>query len=74
MKRLEIKYKDGSSSNITNKSKNATNSVFKSHIELINHKRVKSATIFTYPIKDHKPLIIIADGKIINALEDNRKI
>ena len=72
MKRLEIIYKDGSSCNVSNNSRNTTNSIFKAHMDPVNPKRVKSATIFTYPIKLNKPLVLISNGIIINTLEEKK--
>jgi len=69
VRRLEITYKDGSSYNVSNKAKNATNTVFKAYIDSINPKRVKSAIIFN----NSSQLVLIKDGIIINGLEDIKK-
>ena len=70
MKRLEIIYKDGSSCDVGNRTKNTTNAMFKAHIDSINPKRVKTAILYVRS----SPLVLIKDGIVINRLEDIKEI
>jgi len=68
MKRLEIIYKDGSSCDVGNRTKNNTIAMFKAHIDSINPKRVKTAILYVRS----SPLILIKDGIVINRLEETK--
>lgn len=67
-KQLRIEYKDGVKVKVTNK--NGNTEVLKRYLQNINLTRVYNCAIYTYPLKDNEPLVLVKNG-IVN---ENNKI
>lgn len=60
-KQLRIEYKDGGKIKLTNSK--ATNTViFVNYLKQIQVNSILNASIYTYPVKDNKPLILVENG------------
>ncbi|WP_333657012.1 hypothetical protein [Tissierella praeacuta] len=70
MKRLTIKYVNGGKTDISNKRKGLTNKFFQKYMDQYVRpiSNVKSAILYTYPLKNNEPLVLIEDGKVVNEL------
>lgn len=68
MKKLEVVYRDGGRIRVTNKRKNCSNDIFKNYMGELCPYDIESAILYTYPLKDNTPLILIKDGETINNL------
>lgn len=67
MKRqLRINYKDGGRTKITNSSYRAEDiEFFRMYTEKIDPVTVENAAIYTYPLKDNVPLVIVDAGEVL---------
>lgn len=65
-KQLVVEYKDGGKVKITNL-KCKDNSMFINYLRGIAVSSIKKAVLYTYPIKDNEPLILVENGVSINA-------
>lgn len=62
MKRqLRIEYKDGSKVKITN-GKETNMSFFAKYFGKLSIGSIQNAAIYTYPLKDNEPFILVEDG------------
>jgi len=70
LKRLTIKYMNGGKTDISNKRRGLTNKFFQKYMDQYGRpiSNVKSAILYTYPLKNNEPLVLIEDGKIVNEL------
>lgn len=70
MKKLKIEYVSGAKTVISNKRKGLTNKFFQQYMDQFARPigNVKSAILYTYPLKDNEPLTLIEDGKVVNEL------
>lgn len=59
-KQLRIEYKDGVKVKVTNE--NGNTEVFKRYLQNINLTRVKNCAIYTYPLKDNFPFVLVKDS------------
>lgn len=60
-KQLRIEYKDGGKVKITNGK--ATNmNIFARYFRKLNIGSIKNAAIYTYPIKNNEPFVLVEDG------------
>lgn len=70
MKKLKIEYMSGAKTEISNKRKGITNKFFQRYLD--QHARsisnVRKAVLYTYPLKDNEPLVLVENGKVINEL------
>lgn len=68
MKKLEIKYKSGVKTTIKNTKKRFTNELVKKYLNqyCTPVSIVESAVLYTYPLKDNTPKVLISEGKFIN--------
>lgn len=65
MKKLEIIYNDKSKTTLKNTKNRFTNRLVRKYLDLYCRptSKVKSAILYTYPLKDNNPLVLIKDGK-----------
>ncbi|MDO4170776.1 MAG: hypothetical protein Q4D45_12900 [Lachnospiraceae bacterium] len=63
-KQLRIEYKDGGKVKITN-SRCTSMSFFIMYLMPINPNSILNAGIYTYPLKNNEPFILIKDGERI---------
>lgn len=61
-KQLRIEYKDGVKVKVTNK--NGNTEVFKRYLQSVNLTRVKNCAIYTYPLKNNSPFVLVEDSEI----------
>ena len=71
MKKLKIKYKNGSYCNISNSRKDYPDIRFQKYLDTYARhvEDVESAILYYYPIKNNEPLVLIQDGVEINKLK-----
>lgn len=67
MKKLVIKYKSGAKTTLTNTKARFTNRLVKKYLNQYCNPigMVVSAILYTYPLKNNEPLILIENGKVV---------
>lgn len=70
MKKLVIIYNSGAKTTIKNTKKMYTNGLFKRYLKEYCEpaSNVRSAILYTYPLKSNESLVLIENGQIVNEI------